>query len=138
MIQIQRNEAMSKASERAKAHHPKVSIISASQRVYTVKGSKGDTYVVRFEVINGRKLASCECKAGERGSLCYHVAAAAAVNIGIQAMRAAVAKQAAQPAQCAHTHKGTSARGGYSFNGFDVDDDIEEFVYCRDCGAELA
>ena len=135
MIQITRNEAMMKAAERAKQHHPKVSIISAAQRVYTVKGSQGDAYVVRFEVINGRKLASCDCRAGERGSLCYHVAAAAAVNIGIQAMRA---KAAQQPAQCTHARKGTSARGGYSFNGFDVDDDVEEFVYCRDCGAELA
>lgn len=136
MIQIQRNEAMSKATERAKQHHPKVSIISAAQRVYTVKGSQGDTYVVRFEVINGRKLASCDCKAGERGSLCYHIAAAAAVNIGIQAMRAARAK--AEAGQCAHANKGLASRGGYSFNGLDVTDDVEEFLYCRDCGETFA
>ena len=69
MIELTRNEAMTKATERAKLHHPKVSIINAGQRVYRVTGSKGASYVVRFAVSNGKKLAACECQAGKVGAL---------------------------------------------------------------------
>ena len=135
MIEIKRNEAMSKAIERAKARHPKVIVVNATARAYVVTGSRGDNYLVRFEVVNGRKLASCTCKAGERGSLCYHVAAAAAVNLGIQAMRAQLAQQAAK---CAHKDTTLDVRGSRWIGEYGVEDDYEEFVVCRDCGETLA
>jgi uncharacterized Zn finger protein len=75
---------MTKAIERAKAARPRVRVISAAERTYSVIGSKGDAYTVRFAVANGHKLAECDCPA--RG-LCYHIAAAASVNIAVQSMR---------------------------------------------------
>jgi uncharacterized Zn finger protein len=85
MIKLE-TKTMTKAIERAKAIHPKVRVISASERVYAVTGSKGNAYTVRFAVVSGLKLGSCDCPA--RG-MCYHISAAAAVNIGIQSMRRA-------------------------------------------------
>lgn len=75
------SETMAKAIERAKAVHPKVKVISAENRTYAVTGSKGNSYTVRFTVANGHKLAECDCPA--RG-VCFHIAAASAVNIGIR------------------------------------------------------
>lgn len=86
MIKLE-SKTMTKAIERAKAIHPKVRVISATDRVYAVTGSRGNAYTVRFVVANGLKLGSCDCPAGQRGQMCYHVAAGAAVNIGIQGMR---------------------------------------------------
>lgn len=89
LIPVERNAAMSRAIERAKQHHPKVSIVSVENRTYCVQGSKGGTYTVSFHLMNGHKLAQCNCEAGKQARLCYHVAAAAAVNMGAQAMRQA-------------------------------------------------
>jgi hypothetical protein len=75
---------MTKAIERAKAARPRVRVISASERTYAVTGSRGDNYTVKFAVANGHRLAECDCPA--RG-LCYHIAAAASVNIAVQSMR---------------------------------------------------
>lgn len=77
-------DKMKKAIERAKAVHPKVKVVNASERTYAVSGSKGGSYTVRFVVVNGMKLAECDCAA--RG-MCYHIASAAAVNIAVQSMR---------------------------------------------------
>ena len=83
MIKLEADK-MTKAIERAKAARPRVRVISAAERTYSVIGSKGDAYTVRFAVANGHKLAECDCPA--RG-LCYHIAAAASVNIAVQSMR---------------------------------------------------
>jgi len=85
MIKLESNK-MQKAIERAKAVRPRVTVISVAERKYAVTGSKGDVYTVRFAIANGLKLGECDCPA--RG-MCYHLAAAAAVNIGIQGMRRA-------------------------------------------------
>jgi len=47
-----------------KAVRPRVRVISASERTYSVTGSKGDVYTVRFAVAGGHKLGECDCKAG--------------------------------------------------------------------------
>lgn len=78
---------MTKAIARAKAVRPRVRVISADARTYSVTGSKGDAYTVRFAVANGLKLAECDCRAGKAGMMCFHVAAAASVNIAVQSMR---------------------------------------------------
>ncbi|MBI1763126.1 MAG: hypothetical protein HYR56_16990 [Acidobacteria bacterium] len=93
MIKLERGDKMNKAIERAKAVRPFVKWLG--ERTYTVSSSDGQrVYIVRFVVANGHKLAECNCKAGEAGMLCYHVAAAAAVNIAV----ASIHRQAEQSA----------------------------------------
>lgn len=77
-------KSMTNAIQKARAIRPKVRVISADERKYAVYGSRGDAYTVRFVIANGHKLAECDCPA--RG-MCYHIAAAASVNIGVQSMR---------------------------------------------------
>lgn len=86
MIRLETSK-MTKAIERAKAVRPRVRVVSAADRTYSVTGSKGDVYTVRFAVVNGPKLAECSCKAGQRDQVCFHVAAAAQVNVMTQSMR---------------------------------------------------
>ena len=88
-------KTMQRAIERAKAIHPKVRVISASDRVYAVTGSRGNAYTVKFTVVNGLKLASCDCPAGQRGQMCYHIASASQVNVMVQSMRQGIAAPAA-------------------------------------------
>jgi hypothetical protein len=86
VIKLERGTKMNKAIERAKAVRPFVKWLG--ERTYTVTSSDGQrVYTVRFEVANGHKLAECNCKAGAEGMLCYHIAAAAAVNIAVASMR---------------------------------------------------
>ncbi len=95
MIKLEASK-MTKAIEKAKAIHPRVSRIG--ERTYKVTSSDGKgSYVVRFVVSNGLKLAECDCKAGKVGTICFHVAAAAAVNIGFQRMKQQVAAAPAAP-----------------------------------------
>lgn len=83
MIELKNDSRLKAAVERAKTHHPKVRV--TGNRSYQVQGSnKSDWYEVRFAVINHRRLASCTCRGAERGLICYHMAAAAAVNIGLR------------------------------------------------------
>src|SRR5262245_4813077 len=86
MIKLESNK-MQRAIERAKAVRPRVTVISADDRTYSVSGSKGNAYTVKFVVVNGLRLAECDCKAGQAGQLCYHVAGAAQVNVMVQSMR---------------------------------------------------
>jgi hypothetical protein len=75
-----------KAIERCKQLRPKVRFVA--ERVFTVQSANNDNaYTVRFDVQNGAKLAQCECKASERGLVCYHIAGAAQVNIIRQSMK---------------------------------------------------
>lgn len=93
MIKLERGDKMNKAIERAKAVRPFVKWLG--ERTYTVTSRDGQrVYTVRFVVANGHKLAECNCQAGEAGMLCYHVAAAAAVNIAV----ASIKRQAEQSA----------------------------------------
>lgn len=79
-------ENTAKAIERSKQLKPKVIFIS--DRVYEVKSSRNDSsYTVRFDVIGGERFAECECKASERGLVCYHITSAAAVNIMRQSIK---------------------------------------------------
>lgn len=79
-------ENTAKAIEKCRQLKPKVSFIA--DRVFSVKSANnGNSYTVRFDVQNGNKLAQCECKASERGLICYHIAGAAQVNIMRQSMK---------------------------------------------------
>src|SRR5262249_16998204 len=86
MIKLESNK-MQRAIERAKAVRPRVTVINADERTYSVTGSKGNRYTVRFVVVNGLKLAECDCNAGQAEMMCFHVAAAAQANIMVQSMR---------------------------------------------------
>ena len=96
MIKLEPNK-MQKAIERAKAVRPRVRVINASERIYSVTGSRGGSYTVKFVVANGLKLAECDCAAGRQEMMCFHVAAAAQVNVMCQSMRRQAAPAPALP-----------------------------------------
>lgn len=80
MIQLT-EQKMSKAIEKAKKEKPLVRVVG--WRHYTVTNKRtGATYTVTFDVINGQRLASCDCPAGQAGRfICYHVAACSGVQV---------------------------------------------------------
>jgi hypothetical protein len=57
-------------------------------RVYLVITPEAHKYVVRFETIEGLRYGRCNCKAGAARMACKHLAKGAAVDSGIQNMRA--------------------------------------------------
>ena len=74
------NENTRKAIERCKQLKPKVRFIK--DRLYVVYSSRNSNiYQVQFDVRNGERLGQCECKASERGLVCYHLVAGATCNI---------------------------------------------------------
>jgi len=86
MLKLEPNK-MQKAIERAKTIRPRVTVISAAERTYSITGSKGKTYNVRFVIVNCLRLAECNCKAGQRDKMSFHVAGASQVNVMVQSMR---------------------------------------------------
>lgn len=85
MVEINRNN-MTNAIARAKQIHPFVMVLGERQFAVESKTTL-ETYQIRFFVNGKRKLAACTCPAGKKGMVCYHVAAAAAVNIGLQRLK---------------------------------------------------
>ena len=86
MVVLQSKEQMARAIKRARQLKPFVRV--RSFRWYEVKSSNNDSvYNVRFYKVGRQRLGECTCKAGERGLICYHIAGAAAVHLGITAMR---------------------------------------------------
>lgn len=75
-----------KAIQRCKQLKPRV--IYISERTYEVKSANNsNSYTVKFEVRNGEKFGKCECKASEKGLICYHVIAGATANIYRQSLK---------------------------------------------------
>ena len=88
MIELKSKEQMARAIKRARELKPFVRV--RGFRWYEVKSSNGDSiYTIHFYKQNGRRFGECNCKGAERGFICYHLAGAVAVHIGIAAMRAA-------------------------------------------------
>jgi len=86
MIELKNRAQMRNAIKRAYALRPFVRV--RGFRWYEVESAdRKQTYTLHFYNDNGRRLAECNCKGHERGFVCYHVAAAASVHIGIAAMR---------------------------------------------------
>jgi hypothetical protein len=83
MIELKNDEEMRKAIEKAKAN-AKCLLVKRTDipRQYLVFNKKSNkSYVIFFFVKNnGKKFASCTCKAGEFGVVCKHIAAAAGLN----------------------------------------------------------
>jgi hypothetical protein len=75
-----------KAIERCKQLKPKVHFLA--DRTFSVKSANNtNSYTVRFEVQDGEKFGLCECKASERGLVCYHIIAGATANIYRQGLK---------------------------------------------------
>ena len=75
-----------KAVERCKQVKPKVQFVQ--DRTFLVSSSNKDSfYQVQFNVINGEKFGQCECKASEKGLVCFHLIAGATANIYRQSLK---------------------------------------------------
>ena len=79
-------ENTQRAIEKCKQLKPKVKFIK--DRLYVVySANNSNVYHVRFDVQNGEKFGECECKAAERGLVCYHIVAGATANIYRQGLK---------------------------------------------------
>jgi hypothetical protein len=79
-------ENTSKAIERCRKLKPQVRFIA--ERTFAVKSANNtNSYTVRFNVKDGEKFGQCECKASEKGLVCYHIIGAATVNIYRQGLK---------------------------------------------------
>jgi hypothetical protein len=88
------NENTENAVKRCKQLKPKVRFIA--DRTFAVESANnGNVYNVRFDVKDGEKLGQCECRASERGLICYHIVAAATANIYRQTVKLQAAMTAA-------------------------------------------
>jgi hypothetical protein len=88
VIELKSKEQMARAIKRARQLKPFVRV--RGFRWYEVKSSNGENiYTIHFFKSGKQRLAECNCEAGARGLICYHVAGAVAVHIGIAAMRRA-------------------------------------------------
>ncbi len=88
MIELKSKEQMAKAIKRARQLRPFVRV--RGFRWYEVQSSNHDAvYTIHFYKSGRQKLAECNCKAGERGLICYHIAGAVAIHLGIASMRRA-------------------------------------------------
>ena len=86
MIQLTTVEAISKATERAKAS--KLFVQAIQWRQYRVTNrATGAQYVVDFFVRNGKRFGHCTCKAGLNNIACKHLSAAAALHVMVAATR---------------------------------------------------
>ena len=79
-------EKMRNAIAKAKKMRPRVTVVDAANRIYSVFVLSG-RYTVKFAVANGHKLGDCNCKGAQAGFICYHIAAAASLNIAVHSMR---------------------------------------------------
>lgn len=86
MIELKSAGQLEEAIARAKAGRLFVRFVQFRQ--FRVENRlNGHTYNVNFFVRAGRRFGHCDCKGGERSLVCKHIAAAAAVQTGIAAMR---------------------------------------------------
>jgi len=49
--------------------------------------NNSNVYQVSFDVKNGEKFGQCECRAAEKGLVCYHIVAGATANIYRQSLK---------------------------------------------------
>lgn len=85
MIELTKDK-LTNAIAKAKKIHPFVMVLGERQFAIESKSTL-ETYQIRFFVNGRKKLATCTCPAGRSSQACYHVAAAAAVNIGLQRLK---------------------------------------------------
>ncbi len=80
------NENTQNAIAKCKQLKPTVRFIK--DRFFAVQSANNsNVYHVSFDVKNGEKFGQCECKASEKGLICYHIVGAAQVNIYRQGLK---------------------------------------------------
>lgn len=79
-----------RAVERARELRPRLEYIQ--DREWLVYGRNSAEYVVTLTKVHGMILASCTCKAGEAGRVCYHATCAAGAQMGVARARALTAR----------------------------------------------
>ncbi len=89
MIQLTTAAKLENAINKARTVKPRVAINKFGSYTVTNK-TTGATYTVECVKRDGKRFASCSCKAGERGNACYHVAAAVSAHLQLAAERAAL------------------------------------------------
>jgi|GEM_PF-942529 len=80
MIEINRNK-LAKAVEKARKVKNFVHMIEF--RIYEVTTPELRAYTVAFQTRDGKKFATCTCKAGKLNVPCHHIAAALALHLVI-------------------------------------------------------
>ncbi len=81
-------ENTQKAIVKCKQLKPKVKFIK--ERMFAVQSANNsNVYHVSFDVKDGEKFGKCECKASEKGLVCYHLVAGATANIYRQSLKLA-------------------------------------------------
>jgi hypothetical protein len=88
MIQLTSAATLESAIRKARTVKPRVHVNCFGRYTVTNKQT-GATYTVTCEKRDGKRFASCTCRAGELGRACYHVAAAVAAHIQLASERAA-------------------------------------------------
>lgn len=80
------NENTQRAVERCRQLKPRVKFIQ--DRLFVVySANNSNVYHVKFDVQNGEKFGECNCKASEKGLVCYHIVAGATANIYRQGLK---------------------------------------------------
>jgi hypothetical protein len=87
MIQLTTAAKLKNAINKARSVKPRVHVNKFGSYAVTNKAT-GVTYTVECVKRQGRRFASCSCKAGERGQACYHIAAAVSAHLQLAAERA--------------------------------------------------
>jgi len=86
MFILKEKSELEKAIIRAKQIRPRVEFDAFGR--YRVSGSKGGFYtVICKKSDNNYRLVECTCKAGTRGIVCFHAAAALALHTGLARQR---------------------------------------------------
>ncbi len=82
------NENTKNAVAKCRQLKPRVQFIK--DRFFAVSSANNsNVYHVSFDVKDGEKFGQCECKASERGLVCYHIVAGATANIYRQSLKRA-------------------------------------------------
>ncbi len=79
-------DQLTNAITKAKKLRPRVEFDHFGR--YRISGSRGGFYTVICRKDNrGIKAVECTCKAGEKGFVCYHAAAALSLHVGLARQR---------------------------------------------------
>ncbi len=90
MVKLTSAKSIENQINKARTVKPFVRVVAFRKYAVTNKQT-GATYTVEFTKEGKERYAACDCKAGERGQCCYHVASAAAIHMQIAAESAALA-----------------------------------------------